>query len=132
MVFSAHIRASRQTCSFSQKAPTKEIWFYEHPYPNGVKSYNKTKPIRIEEFEPEKAWWHKREKNERAWKVSIDEIKAGGYNLDIKNPSVVNNAHRDPEEFLVEYRILLAGIAETRKRPEKELKLRFSGKTHEA
>ena len=75
--------------------------------------YNKTKPIRIEEFEPEKAWWHKREKNERAWKVSIDEIKAGGFNLDIKNPSVVNNAHRDPEELLAEYRTLLAGIAQT-------------------
>ena len=26
----------------------------------GVKSYNKTKPIRIEEFEPEKKWWDKR------------------------------------------------------------------------
>jgi type I restriction enzyme M protein len=90
--------------------------------PNGVKSYNKTKPIRIEEFAPEKAWWQKREKNERAWKVSIDEIKAGGYNLDIKNPSVVNNAHRDPEELLAEYRKLLAGIAETRSALKNELK----------
>ena len=67
------------------------------------------------------AWWHKREKNERAWKVSIDEIKAGGYNLDIKNPSVVNNAHRDPEELLAEYRALLAGIAQTRDALKNEL-----------
>ena len=28
---------------------TEEVWFYEHPYPPGAKSYNKTKPIRIEE-----------------------------------------------------------------------------------
>ncbi len=56
------------------------------------------------------------------WKVSIDEIKAGGYNLDIKNPSVVNNAHRDPEELLAEYRKLLAEIAQTRNALKNELK----------
>ncbi len=121
-VFSPYTGIKTNLLFFTKGAKTKEIWFYEHPYPNGVKSYNKTKPIRIEEFEPEKAWWHKREKNERAWKVSIDEIKAGGYNLDIKNPSVVNNAHRDPEELLAEYRTLLAGIAEMRNALKNELK----------
>ncbi len=121
-VFSPYTGIKTNLLFFTKGAPTKEIWFYEHPYPNGVKSYNKTKPIRIEEFEPEKAWWQKREKNERAWKVSIDEIKAGGYNLDIKNPSVVNNAHRDPEELLAEYRKLLTGIAETRSALKNELR----------
>src|ERR1035437_232889 len=29
-------------------AATKEIWYYEHKMPEGVKSYNKTKPIRVE------------------------------------------------------------------------------------
>jgi len=121
-VFSPYTGIKTNLLFFTKGAQTKEIWFYEHPYPNGVKSYNKTKPIRIEEFEPEKAWWVKREKNERAWKVSIDEIKASGYNLDIKNPSVVNNAHRDPEELLAEYRKLLAGIAETRSALKNELR----------
>jgi type I restriction enzyme M protein len=121
-VFSPYTGIKTNLLFFTKGARTKEIWFYEHPYPNGVKSYNKTKPIRIEEFEPEKAWWQKREKNERAWKVSIDEIKAGGYNLDIKNPSVVNNAHRDPEELLAEYNKLLAGIAEARDALKNELK----------
>ena len=91
-VFSPYTGIKTNLLFFTKGVPTKEIWFYEHPYPNGVKSYNKTKPIRIEEFDLEKSWWNNREKNERAWKVSIDEIKAGGYNLDIKNPSVVNNA----------------------------------------
>jgi hypothetical protein len=44
----------------------------------GYKSYSKTKPMRIEEFEPEKAWWGKREENEQAWKVSVEQIKANG------------------------------------------------------
>lgn len=127
-VFSPYTGIKTNLLFFTKGAPTKEIWFYEHPYPNGVKSYNKTKPIRIEEFEPEKMWWQKREKNERAWKVSIEEIKAGGYNLDIKNPSVVNNAHRDPEELLAEYRKLLAGIAETRSALKQELEAALSRK----
>lgn len=36
---------------------TDTIWFYEHPYPKGYKSYSKTKPIQLEEFEPIRSWW---------------------------------------------------------------------------
>lgn len=36
---------------------TDTIWFYEHPYPPGYKSYSKTKPIQLEEFEPIRNWW---------------------------------------------------------------------------
>ena len=57
---------------------TETIWFYEHPYPVGYKSYSKTKPIRIEEFKPEQDWWGTeendfadREQNEFAWKVDF-------------------------------------------------------------
>jgi type I restriction enzyme M protein len=88
---------------FTKGRPTKAVWYYEHPYPEGVKSYNKTKPMRIEEFEPEKAWWTKRVETERAWKVSIDDIKARGYNLDIKNPNAADASHEDPDELLAQY-----------------------------
>jgi type I restriction enzyme M protein len=57
---------------------TETIWFYEHPYPPGYKSYSKTKPIRDEEFEPLKKWWGNeaddfatREENEFAWKIDF-------------------------------------------------------------
>lgn len=36
---------------------TDTIWFYEHQYPAGYKSYSKTKPIRLEEFKPLQEWW---------------------------------------------------------------------------
>lgn len=68
---------------------TKEIWFFEHPLPEGYKKYTKTKPIRHEEFELEKQWWNNREEKEYAWKVSIEEIKSRNYNLDIKNPNTL-------------------------------------------
>jgi len=57
---------------------TDTIWFYEHPYPAGYKSYSKTKPIRLEEFKPEQDWWGDeandfadRVENEFAWKVDF-------------------------------------------------------------
>lgn len=57
---------------------TDTIWFYEHPYPAGYKSYSKTKPIRLEEFKPEQEWWGSeandfadRVENESAWKVDF-------------------------------------------------------------
>jgi type I restriction enzyme M protein len=74
---------------FEKGKPTKEVWFYEHRLPEGYKAYNKTRPIRIEEFESIRKWWNKREVNEVAWKVSIDTIIERGYDLDIKNPTVI-------------------------------------------
>lgn len=41
----------------SEHFHTDTIWFYEHTYPKGYKSYSKTKPIRVEEFDPIKEWW---------------------------------------------------------------------------
>ena len=72
---------------FLERGTTQEIWFYEHQLPEGYKNYTKTKPIKLEEFEAEKAWWNARKETDCAWKVSIDEVKARGYNLDFKNPN---------------------------------------------
>ncbi len=62
----------------SEHFHTDTIWFYEHPYPAGYKSYSKTKPIRLEEFKPEQEWWGDeandfadRVENEFAWKVDF-------------------------------------------------------------
>ncbi len=85
-VFAPYTGIKTNLLFFEKGTPTKEIWYYEHPYPPGIKNYNKSKPINIKEFDLEKKWWKKRTKNENAWKVSIAEIKQRNYNLDIKNP----------------------------------------------
>ena len=41
-----------------------------------------------------------RKETEVAWKVTADEVKARGYNLDFKNPHTVADDHGDPEELL--------------------------------
>jgi type I restriction enzyme M protein len=129
-VFNPYTSIRTNLLFFTKGMPTREVWYYEHPYPPGAKSYNKGKPIRIEEFEAEKEWWgkpdkkgaySKREENERAWRVSIDQIKAGNYNLDLKNPHSSDDGPGDVDHLLPEYERLLVQIAETRAALKREL-----------
>lgn len=128
-VFNPYTGIKTNLLFFEKGESTKEIWYYEHPYPDGYKSYSKTKPMRIEEYEPEKAWWNKREENEFAWKVSIDEIRANNYNLDIKNPHVEDIDHGDPEQLLEDYKALLSDIEDTRNTLKAELMAALEGKS---
>ena len=124
-VFSPYTGIKTNLLFFTKGEPTKEVWYYEHPYPAGYKSYSKTKPIRIEEFAPEKAWWENREESEFTWRVSVDDIKANNFNLDIKNPNKVDEEHGDPLELLAKYKVLLAEVAETRDSLKLELMAAF-------
>jgi type I restriction enzyme M protein len=99
-VFKPYASIGTNLLFFVKGEPTKEIWFYEHRVVAGQKAYSMTKPIRFEHLKPCIDWWDKREENEIAWKVTIDEVKARGYNLDFKNPHVVADDHGDPEELL--------------------------------
>lgn len=120
-VFAPYTGIKTNLLFFTKGQPTREVWYYEHPYPPGAKSYSKTKPIRIEEFGPEKAWWHSRVENEYAWRVPVEAIKANGYNLDIKNPHQIDAEQLDPEHLLASYKSLLADVAEAREALRREL-----------
>lgn len=102
-VFAPYTTIRTNILFFMKGEPTKEVWYYEHPYPEGYKSYSKTKPMRIDEFGPEKAWWAKRSENERAWRVSAADIVGSDYNLDIKNPNATDDGHEDPDVLLARY-----------------------------
>jgi type I restriction enzyme M protein len=74
-----------------------------------------TKPIRVEHLSDCVAWWggakrKGREEGPQAWKVTADDVKTRGYNLDIKNPNMVADDHGDPEVLLAD---LLATEGET-------------------
>lgn len=103
-VFNPYTGIKTNLLFFEKGTPTKEIWYFEHPYPEGVKSYNKGKPINIKEFDLEKAWWNNREESPNAWKVSIDDIKARNFNLDIKNPHQEADDLASPEVLISKYR----------------------------
>jgi type I restriction enzyme M protein len=110
-VFAPYAGISTNLLFFTKGESTKEIWYFEHPLPEGYKTYSKTKPIRIEEFDLEKAWWENREENQYAWLVSIEEIKKRNYNLDIKNPNTVLEENVKSSEQLIE--ILLKSLEQS-------------------
>ncbi|NVK73753.1 MAG: N-6 DNA methylase [Oceanospirillaceae bacterium] len=109
-VFNPYTGIKTNILFFTKGQPTKDVWFYEHPYPEGVKNYNKTKPMKFEEFQTEIDWWGDeadgfagRVETNQAWKVSIEDIIARNFNLDIKNPYQEAVESHDPEELLVTY-----------------------------
>jgi type I restriction enzyme M protein len=121
-VFAPYTGIKTNLLFFTKGEKTKHVWYYEHQYPAGQKSYSKTKPIRIDEFEVERKWWKKRKENEFAWKVPVEQIRDSGFNLDIKNPHDAGTGHGDPAELLAEYQRLLAAVQETRDKLKAELR----------
>ena len=104
-VFRPYASIGTNLLFFEKSEPTKDIWFWEHLVPEGQKAYSMTKPIRLEHFAGCAAWWGGaeragREEGDRAWKVSMEEVKERGYNLDIKNPHTEGEDYGDPEALL--------------------------------
>ena len=105
---------------FHKGTPTKEIWFYEHRLPEGQKSYSKTKAIQFAEFVPIIEWWDKREENEVAWIVKVEDLKRG-FDLDVKNPtSTVEVRELSVPDCLEQFRKSLDRVGKVLAAVEKE------------
>jgi type I restriction enzyme M protein len=101
-VFAPYTSIPTNLLFFDRSGPTREVWYYEHPLPEGRKNYTKTAPIQFEEFAPLVAWWTKRAENERAWRVPAAELLAAGCNLYRKNPRAKEDiTHLPPDELAV-------------------------------
>lgn len=116
-VFKPYASIGTNLLFFEKGTPTREVWYYEHQVPAGQKAYSMTKPIKVEHLQGCMDWWggaerEGRQETPQAWRVSIEDIKARGYNLDIKNPHTVADDHGDPRTLLAE---LEAAEAETAK-----------------
>ncbi|OAQ21534.1 type I restriction-modification system subunit M [Thermosulfurimonas dismutans] len=84
---------------FERPGPTKEIWYYELPLPEGLKKFSKGSPIQDEHFNEVRGLWKAwdayrkgqgpREAclSEHSWIVPAEEIKARGYDLSPRNPN---------------------------------------------
>lgn len=125
-VFAPYTSIKTNILFFEKGTSTKEVWYYEVPLPEGVKAFNKTKPMKLEHFDACAEWWGEgksikaktkrksRDENEFAWMVGIDEIIERNYNLDIKNPHVGEVLSHDPEELLADYAKQQADIQQLR------------------
>lgn len=93
-VFQPYATVATNLLFFTKGTPTKEVWYYEHRLPEGQKAYNKTKPIQAKEFDPIKSWWTDRKESDIAWKVPIQTIIDRNYDLDIKNPTKIEETNK--------------------------------------
>jgi type I restriction enzyme M protein len=111
-VFAPYTSIPTNLLFFDRSGPTKNIWYYELPLPEGRKNYTKTKPLQFEEFADCLKWFglKRRKENDHAWRIpaaDVLEYDAEGQlvscNLDIKNPNSAEALeHRPPEELVAD------------------------------
>lgn len=88
-VFSPYTSITTNILFFDKTGPTKETWIYRLDKPEGYKNFSKTKPMKLEHFEPVISWWHERQEIlvdgfDKAKKFSREELEEKyAYNLDL-------------------------------------------------
>jgi type I restriction enzyme M protein len=93
---------------FDTSGPTRDIWYWEQPLPEGRRKYSKTQPLQYEEFADCRAWWFDREEGAQAWKVSGPDLikrdeqgRVVAVDLDLRNPHAKAAIdHRVPAEIV--------------------------------
>lgn len=59
-VFSPYTSITTNILFFDHDGPTKETWFYRLDMPEGYKHFSKSKPMKLEHFDPVVEWWDDR------------------------------------------------------------------------
>src|SRR5262249_40011054 len=99
-VFAPYTGIPTNILFFDRSGPTKDVWYYEQPLPEGRKNYTKTQPMQFEEFKDCIVWWGKRKDGDQAWNVPATELLNANCNLDRKNPrGIVDFEHLPPEQL---------------------------------
>ena len=87
-VFSPYTSITTNILFFDRTVPTKETWFYRLDMPEGYKHFSKTKPMKLEHFDPVVEWWNDRKPLnvdgfDKARCYTAEELSVDlGYNLD--------------------------------------------------
>ena len=87
-VFAPYTSITTNILFFDNTHPTEETWFYRLDMPEGYKHFSKTKPMKLEHFQPVLDWWNDRQEItedgfNKAKKFTAKELSEDlGYNLD--------------------------------------------------
>lgn len=87
-VFSPYTSITTNILFFDNTHPTEETWFYRLDMPEGYKHFSKTKPMKLEHFQPVLDWWNDRQEIteegfDKAKKFTAQQLTEElGYNLD--------------------------------------------------
>ena len=88
-VFAPYTSITTNILFFDRTHPTEETWFYRLDMPAEYKHFSKTKPMRLDHFDPVVEWWNDRKPItvdgfDKAKKYTADQLRNEfGYNLDL-------------------------------------------------
>ena len=107
-VFAPYTSITTNILFFDNIHPTEETWFYRLDMPEGYKNFSKTKPMKIEHFQPALDWWDNRTEIEedgfpKAKKYTVEEIVANGYNIDLCGYPHEEEEILDPMDLINQY-----------------------------
>ena len=107
-VFAPYTSITTNILFFDNTQPTEETWFYRLDMPEGYKNFSKTKPMKLEHFNPALEWWQKREEIvvdgfPKAKKYTVEEIVANGYNIDLCGYPHEEEEILDPMDLINQY-----------------------------
>lgn len=87
-VFAPYTSITTNILFFERTKPTTETWFYRLDMPEGYKHFSKTKPMKLEHFNPVIEWWNDRQEItidgfDKAKQYTVSQLTDDfGYNFD--------------------------------------------------
>ena len=108
-VFAPYTSITTNILFFDRTHPTEETWFYRLDMPAEYKHFSKTKPMRLDHFDPVADWWNDREEItvdgfDKAKKYTYDELtQEHGYNLDLCGYPHIEEEILDPMDLIQRY-----------------------------
>ncbi len=108
-VFSPYASITTNILFFDRTKQTEETWFYRLDMPEGYKNFSKTKPMKLEHFDPVLKWWGSREEInidgfDKAKKYTVKQLaEEFGYNIDLCGYPHKEEEILDPMDLIQRY-----------------------------
>lgn len=117
-VFAPYTSITTNILFFDHKGPTKETWFYRLDMPEGYKHFSKTKPMKLEHFQPVKEWWNNRHEItvdgfDKSKCYTAEQLIETNYNLDLCGYPHIEEEILDPHDLILQYQEKRAGLNAT-------------------
>jgi len=108
-VFAPYTSITTNILFFDNTGATKEAWFYRLDMPEGYKNFSKTKPMKLEHFNPAIEWWNNREEIivddfPKAKKYTVEELAELNYNIDLCGYPHEEEEILAPQDLIKNYR----------------------------
>ena len=108
-VFAPYTSITTNILFFDRTKATEETWFYRLDMPEGYKHFSKTKPMKLEHFDPVVEWWNDRQEInvegfDKAKKYTVEQLTEElGFNLDQCGYPHIEEEILDPMDLIQRY-----------------------------